>query len=189
MGLAWLYSESDLKLAEATARAGIQTTEQLDGVFDRGHLTEVLGFVLGLRGRFDLAAEQLANAASLFNRIVPGCGAHILESGAAFAAMTEQWELGAELLGAATRIRHETGDEPRPWERAVRTRWLPLITARLDPATYQAATERGGALSRLEALEFAEARLRVCPVLTQTAKLSESDEAPALQHDRTHGYA
>lgn len=170
MALAWLYSESDLERAETTAREGIQITEQLSGVFDRGHLIEVLGFVLGLQGRFDLAAEQLADAASLFKRIVPGCAAHILETGATFAAMTDQWELGAELLGAAARIRHETADKPRPWERAVRTRWLPLIPTRLDPATYEAATGRGGALGRLQALEFAGDRLRASWAPTQTAR-------------------
>jgi hypothetical protein len=135
-------------------------------VFDRGHLIEILGFVLAMQRRFDVAAEQLADAASLFKRIIPGCAAHILETGAAFAGMTERLEFGAELLAAAARIRDETADKPRPWERAVRTRWLPLIPAPLDPTTRAAATERGSALGFLEALEFAETRLRACQPVT-----------------------
>jgi hypothetical protein len=176
MFLAWHYSESDLERAEATARECISITEQLDGLFDHGHIAEALGFVLALQGRFDLAAEQLADAASLFKQIIPvGCSAHVLETCAAFAAMTDRLELGAELLGAAARIRHETADKPRPWERAVRTRWLPLIPARLDPTVFAVATERGGALGRTQALEFAESRLRACAALTPTATLRDAE--------------
>lgn len=181
MALAWLYSEADLERAEAAAREGIQICEQPDGLFDLAHVTEAIGFVLALQTRFALAAEQLADAASLFKQITPtGCSAHILEACGAFAAMTDQLELGAELLGAAVRIRHETGDKPRPWERAVRTRWLPLIPARLDPIVYATATERGGALGRTQALEFAESRLRAFAALKPTGRPSDSDHTPAI---------
>jgi hypothetical protein len=74
--------------------------------------------------------------------------------------MTERPELGAELLGAAGRARAETGDKPRPWERAVRNHWLPLIPARLEPPVYAAATERGEARGVPDALDFAETTLR-----------------------------
>jgi hypothetical protein len=123
-----------------------------------------LGFVLCLQGRFEEAADQLADAASLTKTkwISAGCSAHVLEAAAAFAAMTDRLELGAELLAAADRIRRETGDEPRPWERAVRTRWLPMIPARLEPAVYAAATERGRTHGFPDALDFAEIRLRGC---------------------------
>src|SRR6202042_3356538 len=125
-------------------------------------LHQGLGFVLCLQGRFAEAAEQLADAVSLAQRISAGCSAHMLESTAAFAAMTERLELGAERLGAAGRARSETGDKPRPWERAVRNHWLPLISAQLEPPVYVAATERGRARGVPEALDFAETTLRFC---------------------------
>ena len=162
LAIAWLCSEFDLERAETSARAGIRVTDEIEDVFDRGHFTEVLGFVLCLQGRFAEAAEQLADAVSLAQRISAGCSAHMLESTAAFAAMTERLELGAELLGAAGRARSETGDKPRPWERAVRNHWLPLISAQLEPPVYVAATERGRARGVPEALDFAETTLRFC---------------------------
>jgi predicted ATPase/DNA-binding SARP family transcriptional activator len=162
LAIAWLCSEFDLQRAETSARAGIRVTDELDDVFDRGHFTEVLGFVLCLQGRFEEAAEQLADAVSLAQRISAGCSAHMLESAAAFAAMTDRLELGGELLGAAGQARAETGDKPRPWERAVRNHWLPQIPARLEPPVYAAATERGRARGFPKALDFAETRLRLC---------------------------
>jgi hypothetical protein len=146
--------------AAVIAREGIRVTDEIEDVFDRAHLSEVVGFVLCLQGRFEEAADQLAGAASLTKRVSAGCSAHVLEAAAAFAAMTDRLELGAELLGAATRIRGDSGDKPRPWERAVRTRWLPLIPARLEPTIYAAATERGSAREFPEALDFAEIHLR-----------------------------
>lgn len=44
---------------------------------------------------------------------------HVLETAVAWAAMSGRFELGAEILGSANRIREQTGDKPRPWERVI----------------------------------------------------------------------
>jgi len=92
----------------------------------------------------------------LFQQIQENCGAHILESAAAWAAMTGRFELGAQLLGAAARIRHETGDKPRPWERFVQGAYLPRIAEGLAPDAFADAHRRGSERSFLEALRFAK---------------------------------
>jgi hypothetical protein len=74
--------------------------------------------------------------------------------------MTQRYELGAELLGAAQRLREETGDRPRPWERRVREDWLPRIDTALDADTVSTATKRGRTRGFEDALEFAASALR-----------------------------
>lgn len=113
-----------------------------------------------LKGDHAAAAEVLAEATHLFNDIQLNCGAHILETSAAWAAMTGRFELGAELLGAAGRIREDTGDKPRPWEHVVQEEYLPRIRADLDPSVFADAHARGARKEFREALAFAEHSLR-----------------------------
>ena len=162
MGLAWMWSELDLDRAEEAAVRGVQLSG-LD-VFESGHLGEALGFIHCLRGDHDRAGDRLGSAALLFKGIQRNCGAHMLKTCAAWAAMTERYELGAEFVGAAQRQRDETGDQPRPWERRVREEWLPRIDAALDPTTGSAARRaRGRARVFEDALEFAASALRQHP--------------------------
>ena len=63
-------------------------------------------------------------------------------------------------MGAAERIRAETADQPRPWERAVREDWLPLLAANLHPGSFEAARSRGKAATFEQVLELAESALR-----------------------------
>jgi len=84
----------------------------------------------------------------------------VLETAAAWAAMTGRFELGAEFLGCANRIREETGDKPRPWEGAVQNVWLPKIGASLAPEIFSAAHRRGMERPPGTALDFAERELR-----------------------------
>ena len=79
---------------------------------------------------------------------------------AAWAAGTNRFELGAELVGAAERIRAETADQPRPWERVVRDDWLPRLAENLDPETLEGAGSRGRAAEFEEILDLAESVLR-----------------------------
>jgi predicted ATPase/class 3 adenylate cyclase len=157
--LSWMWSELDLDRAEALASRGIERSVGLDA-FEIGHLEEVLAFVHCLRGDYANAAAGLSRTAIIFRSIQHNCGAHALETCAAWAAMTQHYELGAELLGAAQRLRDETGDQPRPWERQVREEWLPRIDASLDTATAIAAMERGRNRRFEDALEFAASELR-----------------------------
>ena len=74
--------------------------------------------------------------------------------------MTGRFELGAEILGSAHRIREETGDKPRPWKRAIHEIWLPKIAGALEPAVLEAAHRRGTQRSHAEALQFTARQLR-----------------------------
>jgi predicted ATPase len=159
MSLAWMWVEVDLDRAEEAASRGIERAAGLDA-FEVGHLEEALSFVECLRGDYASAAARLSRTAVIFKGIQRGCGAHALETCAAWAAMAERYELGAELLGAAQRLRDETGDRPRPWERMVRENWLPRIDAALDTATAIEAMERGRRRGFEDALEFASSELR-----------------------------
>jgi tetratricopeptide (TPR) repeat protein len=159
LALAWMWAELDLDRAEEAAARGIEQSAGLD-VFEVGHLEEALSFVHCLRGEYDSAAARLSRTATLFKGIQRNCGAHMLETCAAWAAMTQRYELGAELLGSAQRLRDETRDRPRPWERQVREVWLPLIDSSLDADTLLAATKRGRGRRFDDALEFAASALR-----------------------------
>jgi predicted ATPase/class 3 adenylate cyclase len=153
--LAWWWSEKDLEAARAYGqRAQAKTATGTLEVFTVAHIAEVRGFLRCLEGEFERAAVQLSEAIVLFKGVQINCGAHILETSAAWAAMTEHFVLGAELLGAAERIREETADRPRPWERAVRRDWLPLIPAGLDDGAYRAAVTRGRELAFAQAVDF-----------------------------------
>jgi non-specific serine/threonine protein kinase len=155
----WLEVERDLALAESLARASDAEATAIASVFDMAHCREELGFIQCLKGDFAEAAELLAGAMTLFEQVQENCGAHILESAAAWSAMTGRFELGAELLGAAARIRDETGDNPRPWERLVQDVHLPKIAEALAPAVFADAHWRGRQRPFLEALRFARNRL------------------------------
>jgi hypothetical protein len=159
MALAWMWAELDLDRAEEAASRGIERATGLDS-FEVGHLEEALAFVQCLRGDYASAAARLSRTAIIFKGIQRNCGAHALETCAAWAAMTQRYEFGAELLGAAQRLRDETGDRPRPWERRVREDWLPRIDVALDTAAAIAAMERGRTRDFEDALEFASSELR-----------------------------
>ena len=103
---------------------------------------------------------MLSGALTVFKGIQENCGSHVLETAAAWAAMSHRFELGAELLGSAQRIRQTTGDKPRPWEGAVQNVWLPRI-AEAMPADQFSAAHRRGAQRKFEiALDAAAVALR-----------------------------
>jgi non-specific serine/threonine protein kinase len=157
----WLEMYRDLALAESLITASDAEATVSARVFDMGHCREALAIIHCLKGDFVQAAELLAGAITLFEQIQENCGAHILESAAAWSAMTGRFELGAEFLGGAARIRDETGDQPRPWERLVQDVYLPMISEALAPAMFAEAHRRGGQRPFLEALRFAQSQLRV----------------------------
>ena len=156
----WLETERDVNHAETLAIEAEEEAAKLPDVFDAGHSREAHAFVCCLRGDFARGAAILADAMSIFRNIQVNCGSHVLETAAAWAAMTSRYELGAELLGAAHRIRDETADKPRPWEGAVQEVWLPKIRTALAPDRFQEAHQRGMQRPFPGALEFAEQRLR-----------------------------
>ena len=117
-------------------------------------------FIHCLKGDVRRGAEVLADALTVFKSIQINCWSHVLETAAAWASMTGRFELAAEFLGSAHRIREDTGDKPRPWERAVQDVWLPKIGASLDSEVFNAAHRRGMQRPFGNALDFAERELR-----------------------------
>jgi hypothetical protein len=105
-------------------------------------------------------AAQLAGTVQQFRAIQINCGAHILETCAAWTAAAGRHELGAEILATAERIREETADKPRPYERIIWRDWLPLIAANTEAEAYRSARKRGRLLSFEQALDLAENSLR-----------------------------
>jgi predicted ATPase/DNA-binding SARP family transcriptional activator len=157
IGLTNLWMEKDLDQAEEGARRARMLATN---VFETGHIDEARGIISLQRRDLATAAAQLADAVAQFKDIQSECAAHILESSAAWAAGTAQLDVAAELLGAAERIRDETGDRPRPNELIIQRDWLPLIDTQMDPMRLDAAKRRGRQRSADDALEFAETALR-----------------------------
>jgi predicted ATPase len=141
---------------EGVNRAKALTRE----VFTQGHLDEALGIIHLARGELARAAAQLAGTVQEFREIQINCGAHILETCAAWTAAAGRHELGAELFATAERIREETADKPRPYERIIWRDWLPLIAANTEAEAYRAARKRGRLLSFEQALDLAENSLK-----------------------------
>jgi predicted ATPase len=156
----WLETELDLDRAEALALETELEAVKLENVFDLGHCREVHAYIQSLRGNVEQGARILASALTIFKNIQINCGSHVLETAAAWAVTAGRFELGAEFLGSAQRIREETGDKPRPWEHAVQEMWLPKISASLDPEVFHTALRRGRQRPWADALEFAERALR-----------------------------
>jgi predicted ATPase/class 3 adenylate cyclase len=159
MSLAWMWSDTDLDRAEAAAVRGLERANSL-GAFEVGHLKEALAFIHCLREDYQRASDLLAETAVVFKSVQPNCGAHILETCAAWAAMTDRFELGLEILASAERLREETGDKPRPWEAHVRNDWLPRLSAALDPKAATVIRARGRERGLMEALDFAAGSLQ-----------------------------
>ncbi len=156
----WVETEHDLERADALAGEAQHLAASLPNSFDLGHVLELRGFIASRTGTFPAAAATLADALHTFTTIQYNCGAHVLETAATWAAMSGRFELGAEWLGSAQRIRQETGDKPRPWEGEVQLVWLPRIEAALDAAVFTAARHRGLQRPFAQALAFAEQTLR-----------------------------
>jgi non-specific serine/threonine protein kinase len=153
--LAWFESERDLDAALDHAQRADASSREGGTPFDLSHSREVLGFIHALRGDLDRAASLFTESLDLVAVALAGCAAHALETVAAWTVMVHRSELGAELVGAADRIREETGDQPRPWERRVREDYLPKLREVLGDEPYEEAYAKGARLSREEALTYA----------------------------------
>jgi len=156
----WLETERNLERAEEFAGESEREAREKGAVFDIGHARELRGFICCLKGDLVTGAEVLADALTIFKGIQENCGAHVLETSAAWAAMSRRFQLGAELLGSAQRIRQTTGDKPRPWEGAVQNDWLPRIAESLSAEQFSTAHRRGAQLTFEIALDAAAQALR-----------------------------
>ena len=85
------------------------------------------------------------------------CSAHCLETTAALAAATGRPDGGAELLGAAERMRELLGTAAPPYERIVRERGVADVTRALDDEAAASAWTRGRDLAFEDAMARARA--------------------------------
>jgi len=151
----WIEAETDLDRAEATAREGIEVGSRVADPFERGHCSELLAFTQCMKGDLATGGMTLAETVQAFKDIQHNCASHVLESAAGWCALRERYQCGAELWGAADRIREETLDKPRPWERAIQEEWLPRIVAELPSDVLADAKGRGRLLDVEAALDYA----------------------------------
>jgi non-specific serine/threonine protein kinase len=151
----WLETERDVNRAEQIALEAEASAATLTVPFDRAHARELRAFIRSMKGDVDGSAELLAEALRMFKEVQVNCGSHVLETAAAWAAMCGRFELGAEFLGSAQKLRQLTGDKPRPWERIVQSEWLPKIGEALPSDAYTAATSRGAGRDFNAALDYA----------------------------------
>lgn len=156
---AWYESGREVSRAEELALEADALSRQDGTDWDKAHAREVLGFVYCLKGEYSRAGQTLAEAIPLFTSVWRGCSPHVLNAAATWAAMTERYELGAQLCGAAHRIAEETGDRPTPWELLIQERWLPRIRQELEGGSFEAARLRGAQMSYEETMALAEQEL------------------------------
>jgi predicted ATPase/class 3 adenylate cyclase len=122
------------------------------------HSYELRALVAYLQRDVERARELLSNALPIYLQIGNrGCSTHCLESTAAVAAAAGRPELGAELLGAAERMRELLGVAPPPYERIVRERGVSAVKAALDTETAATAWKRGRELGFEDAMARARA--------------------------------
>ncbi len=157
--LAWHESGRHIARAEQAAIEADALSRQQGSRWDKAHALEVLGYILCLKKDYRRAGQILAEALRMFEEVLRTCSAHAFETVAAWAAMVARFEVGADVWGAAERIRQRTGVRPRPWERDVYERWLPRILEELDDIAFEAARDRGMRRSYEDALAFAEREL------------------------------
>jgi hypothetical protein len=147
----------DLRRAHALVEEGGILMERAGNPNWLAHSYEFRALVAYLQRDFTRAHDLLASALPIYlqisNRV---CGAHCLETTAALTAATGRPEVGAELLGAAERMRELLGTAAPPYERIVRERGIAEITRALDGAAVASAWTRGRDL----AFEDAMARAR-----------------------------
>ncbi len=122
------------------------------------HSYEFRALVAYLQRDYERSRDLLASALPIYlqisNRV---CGAHCLETTAALAAATGRPDVGAELLGAAERMRERLGTAAPPYERIVRERGVADVTRALDDNAAATAWTRGRALAFEDAMARARA--------------------------------
>ena len=151
------WSLRDLRRAHELVEEGGLLMERAGNPNWLAHSYEFRALVAYLQRDYERARDLLASALPMYlqisNRV---CGAHCLETTAALAAATGRPDIGAELLGAAERMREQLGTAAPPYERIVRERGVADITRALDDGAAATAWTRGREL----AFEDAMARAR-----------------------------
>ena len=84
-----------------------------------------------------------------------GCMAHALDGVAIVLVQRGESDGGAELVGAARRLRENSGAAPRPWETDATERCLADLRSSLDGPRFDAAVARGRELGMGEVVDRA----------------------------------
>ncbi len=157
------WSLRDLDRAHELVEEGGLLMERAGNPNWLAHSYEFRALVAYLQGDYERARDLLASALPIYlqisNRV---CSAHCLETTAALAAATGRPNGGAELLGAAERMRELLGTAAPPYERIVRERGVAGVTRDLDDEAAARAWTRGRDLAYEDAMararELADSR-------------------------------
>jgi predicted ATPase len=118
-----------------------------------------LGYVAMHLGKLDEAQARQAESLRLFDEVGDKDGlAECLERFAMLANANANFRRAAQLFGAASVLRKETGTVFALPERAEYDSELPATRAQLDTATFDAAWDEGRALSMEQAIDYALSR-------------------------------
>jgi predicted ATPase/class 3 adenylate cyclase len=167
-GMWWALRDVD-QAHELVEEAGV-LIERAESPNWLAHSYELRALVAYLRGDIERARRLLSHALPIYLQIGNrGCSTHCLESTAAVAAAAGRPELGAELLGAAERMRELLGVAPPPYERIVREQGVSAVKAALDAAPAATAWKRGRELGFDDAMARARALAagRAAPTLAK----------------------
>jgi predicted ATPase/class 3 adenylate cyclase len=152
------WSMRDLRRAQELVDEGGLLMERAGSPNWLAHSYEFRAIVAYLQRDYERAHDLLASALPIYlqlsNRV---CSAHCLETTAALAAATARPEVGAELLGAAERMRELLDTAAPPYERIVRERGVADVTRALDDDAAATAWTRGRDLAFEDAMARARA--------------------------------
>ena len=152
------WSLRDLRRAQELVEEGGLLMERAGNPNWLAHSYEFRALVAYLQRDYERARDLLASALPIYlqisNRV---CSAHCLETTAALAAATGRPDVGAELLGAAERMRELLGTAAPPYERIVRERGVADVTRALDDDAAARAWTRGRDLAFEDAMARARA--------------------------------
>jgi predicted ATPase/class 3 adenylate cyclase len=159
LGLSGIWwSLRDLGRAEELVEEGGLLMESAANPNWLAHSYEFRALVAYLRRDYERARRLLSTALPIYlqisNRV---CGAHCLETTATVAAATGRPDIGAELLGAAERMRELLGTAAPPYERIVREHGVADVTRTLDDNAAATAWTRGRDLAFEDAMARARA--------------------------------
>lgn len=126
------------------------------------HVREFRAHVAIFSGDLDAAAELLTGAIPLYNEVGNrSCGAHCLETVAAYMAERGDLERAGELLGAMEAERETLGSAPPAYERIGYERGMRAVRGGLDESSLNKAWEQGRSLDYQEAMSRALGFLEV----------------------------
>ncbi|MGI9600980.1 MAG: hypothetical protein ACR2QE_03790, partial [Acidimicrobiales bacterium] len=141
-----LHIDPDDDEAEPLSRRSVELFTQVASPFGLAHAREGRGYVLAQQGHLAEAMGQMRQAADGLRAVGHmGCVAHALDGAALVLVLDDRHDEGAQLVGAAERLREETGAGERPWEIAARELCGRALEQELSRSQLESAKARGRA--------------------------------------------